>query len=172
MNNKLKEIQDKFIQEWGSVGSAWGINKTMAQINGLLWISSEPLNTDQIMERIDISRGNAHKNIKELLNFGIAKPVIIKGDRKEYFTSIKDPWTLFKVVMKERKKREMDPMLEALDSFIQETKGLKGKEEKEFHDKLKEMKEFSEIFTGLVDKLSNFEKDFLIKYLIDLLVKM
>lgn len=171
MNEKIKQIQDDFIQEWGSVGSAWGIGRTMAQINGLLLISKEPLNTDQIMERLDISRGNAHKNIKELLNFGVAKSVIQKNSRKEYFTCIKDPWTLFKVVMKERKKREMDPMLRALETFIEKSSEVNGLEAKEFKTQLVELKDFTETFTTLVDKLSNFERDYLIKYLAGLLVK-
>ena len=107
-------VRDEFVAQWGAISSSWGINRTMAQIHALLMVSPAPMFTDEIMDLLQISRGNAHGNLKELVNWGIVKSVYKKGDRKEYFEAEKDVWRMFCTITRERKRREIDPALEVL----------------------------------------------------------
>lgn len=101
---KLAEAKQQFIQSWGSLATQWGINKTMAQIHALLMATPTPLNQDEMMEQLNISRGNVNMNIRELINWGLVERVILPGERKEYFTAEKDIWKVARQVIKERKK--------------------------------------------------------------------
>ena len=114
---KLEEAKLEFIQSWGILGSQWGINRTMAQVHALLLISSSPLSTDEIMDELSISRGNANMNIRELMNWELVTKVIVPGDRKEYFSAEKDIWKVATRIMYQRKKRELDPMLKTLEKI-------------------------------------------------------
>lgn len=111
---KLAEAKQQFIASWGAFGTHWGINRTMAQIHALLLISSDPLSQDDIMEELNISRGNVNMNIRELISWGLVERVILTGERKEFFTAEKDIWKVVKQIVKERKKRELEPMLKLL----------------------------------------------------------
>ncbi len=112
---KLTEARQQFISSWGAFGTHWGINRTMAQIHALLLINADPLTQDDIMEELNISRGNTNMNIRELINWGLVERVLLPGERKEYFTAEKDIWKVVRQIVKERKKRELEPMLELLD---------------------------------------------------------
>ena len=114
---KLTEAKQQFISSWGAFGTHWGINRTMAQIHALLLISPDPLTQDDIMEELNISRGNTNMNIRELINWGLVDRMILPGERKEFFTAEKDIWKVVKQIVKERKKRELDPMLKLLDQL-------------------------------------------------------
>lgn len=114
---KLIEARQQFISSWGAFGTHWGINRTMAQIHALLLISADPLTQDDIMELLNISRGNTNMNIRELINWGLVERVLLTGERKEYFTAEKDIWQVVKKIVKERKKRELEPMLQLLDKL-------------------------------------------------------
>src|SRR5687768_1997289 len=96
------------------MGSAWGINRTMAQIHALLLTSAHPLTTDGIMAELRISRGNAHANLRDLADWGLIRSVIIKGDRKEFFEAEKDVWKMFSIIARERSKRQLRPALNVL----------------------------------------------------------
>lgn len=111
---KLAEAKQQFISSWGAFGTQWGINRTMAQIHALLLVSVNPLTQDDIMEELSISRGNVNMNIRELIGWGLVDRVIIAGERKEYFSAEKDIWKVATQIMKERKKRELDPMIKLL----------------------------------------------------------
>ena len=111
---KLAEAKKQFINSWGAFGTHWGINKTMAQIHALLMVSPEPLTQDDVMEELNISRGNVNMNIRELINWGLVDRVIQQGERREYFTAEKDIWKVATQIVRERKKRELDPMLKLL----------------------------------------------------------
>ena len=111
---KLKEARDQFVSQWGVMGTQWGINRTMAQIHALLMTSPEALSTDEVMEELAISRGNAHTNLKELVNWGLLRIVTRKGERKEYFEAELDVWEIFRRIVQERKRREIDPALDLL----------------------------------------------------------
>ena len=121
---KLIEARQQFISCWGAFGTHWGINRTMAQIHALLLISPDPLTQDDLMEQLNISRGNTNMNIRELINWGLVERVILSGERKEYFTAEKDIWKVVKQIVKERKKRELEPMLQLLDK-LEEVEGDK-----------------------------------------------
>jgi len=110
----LTEAQDRFIAAWGQMGSTWGISRTMAEIHALLYITSEPLNTDEVMERLEISRGNASMSLRALVDWGIVTKVHRRGDRKEYFQAEQDVWTMLKQVIRERLRREVHPVLTSL----------------------------------------------------------
>ena len=114
---KLIEARQQFISSWGAFGTHWGINRTMAQIHALLLVSPDPLTQDDMMEQLNISRGNTNMNIRELINWGLVERVLLSGERKEYFSAEKDIWKVVKLIVKERKKRELEPMLQLLDKL-------------------------------------------------------
>ncbi|WP_290795564.1 GbsR/MarR family transcriptional regulator [Flavihumibacter sp. UBA7668] len=121
---KLSEAKAQFIQTWGSLATQWGINKTMAQIHALLLITPNPLSQDDLMEELSISRGNANMNIRELIDWGLVDRVIIPGERKEFFLAEKDIWKVSRQIIKERKKRELEPLNKVLEQ-LQEVEGDK-----------------------------------------------
>ncbi|MEL7484095.1 MAG: MarR family transcriptional regulator [Planctomycetota bacterium] len=108
------EAQDAFIAAWGQMAGAWGISRTMAEVHALLYITGEALNTDEIMDRLEISRGNASMSIRALLDWGIVSRTHKRGDRKEYFTADQDVWSMFRAIVRERMKREVEPLLAVL----------------------------------------------------------
>jgi DNA-binding transcriptional regulator GbsR (MarR family) len=114
---QLQEAKQQFVSAWGSFGSNWGINRTMAQIHALLLVSHEPISADDVMRELHISRGNVNMNLRELINWGLVDRVILTGERKEFFTAEKDIWKVARTIVKERKKRELEPMLKFMDSI-------------------------------------------------------
>jgi len=114
---ELTEAKKKFIEAWGKLGSEWGINRTMAQVHALLLISPEALSTEEIMEELSISRGNANMTLRDLIGWGLIEKQHKAGERKEYFYADKDTWNIARQVAKERKKRELDPVLKILDEL-------------------------------------------------------
>jgi len=140
---KLDEAKKQFIAAWGSFGSNWGINRTMAQIHALLLVSHNPLSADDVMEQLAISRGNVNMNLRELIDWTLVDRVIITGERKEFFTAEKDIWKVARIIVKERKKRELEPMLKFLDS-VNEVDGDKtDPATKTFTDVISNIKKFS-----------------------------
>src|SRR5262245_12061850 len=123
---KLDSIQQRFILHWGEMGTRWGINRTVAQIHALLFISPRPLHAEEIAETLNVARSNVSTSLKELQGWGIVKLVHVLGDRRDHFQSLKDVWELFRVVLDERKKREIDPTLTMLLASIEEAKEDKG----------------------------------------------
>jgi DNA-binding transcriptional regulator GbsR (MarR family) len=114
---KLTEAKEQFINSWGAFGSQWGINRTMAQIHALLLVTNNPLSQDDVMEQLDISRGNTNMTIRDLIDWGLVERVIITGERKEFFIAEKDIWKVAIQIIKERKKRELEPMLKLLEQL-------------------------------------------------------
>ena len=131
---KLTEAKQQFISSWGAFGTHWGINRTMAQIHALLLISPDPMTQDDIMEELDISRGNTNMNIRELINWGLVERILLSGERKEYFSAEKDIWKVMKQIVKERKKRELEPMLQLLDKLVEVEGDKRDKQVKTFVD--------------------------------------
>src|SRR5213080_12497 len=111
---QLRNVQDTFIRRWGEMGQTWGINRTMAEIHALLYITAQPLCTDDVMERLHISRGNASMSLRALCDWGIIRRLHKRGERREYFESLGDVWEMFSIIAAERKRREMDPVLETI----------------------------------------------------------
>jgi DNA-binding transcriptional regulator GbsR (MarR family) len=140
---KLEEAKSQFISAWGSFGSNWGINRTMAQIHALLLISHQPLSADDVMEQLAISRGNVNMNIRELIDWTLVDRVIITGERKEFFSAEKDIWKVARIIVKERKKRELEPMLKFLDTVSQIDGDKNDPATKTFTDAIANIKKFS-----------------------------
>ncbi|MBS1613704.1 MAG: transcriptional regulator, partial [Bacteroidetes bacterium] len=111
---KLDEAKQRFVEAWGTLGTNWGINRTMAQIHALLLVTDEPLSTDQIMEILDISRGNVNMNMRALIDWGLAERRLKTGERMEFFTGEKDIWKVAVKIIRERRKREIDPLRSTL----------------------------------------------------------
>ena len=114
---KLKEAKKGFIQTWARLGAEWGINRTMAQVHALLLATEKPLTTDDVMDELSISRGNANINLRELMNWNLIYRELVPGDRKEYFKAEKDIWEMAKRITRERKKREIEPVLRELSQM-------------------------------------------------------
>ncbi|RYG17567.1 MAG: transcriptional regulator, partial [Chitinophagaceae bacterium] len=120
----LAEAKLKFIEAWGKLGSEWGINRTMAQVHALLLISPEAITTEDIMEQLSISRGNTNMTVRDLIGWGLVEKQHKAGERKEYFFADKDVWNIARQVAKERKKRELEPVLK----ILAELSSVKGDE--------------------------------------------
>ncbi len=116
--DRLHQVQDQFILEWGRMSSSWGINRTMAQIHALLLITGRPHSMDEIIDRLGISRGNASMNLRDLMDWGLVQRFRRPGDRKDIYLSDSDPWQVFARVVRERKRREIDPTSTAIRDCI------------------------------------------------------
>ncbi len=129
------------------MGTRWGINRTVAQIHALLYIWPEPLNAETITETLKVARSNVSNSLRELQGWGIVKLAHVLGDRRDHFESMKDPWEMFRVVLNERKKREIDPTMAVLEECLADLKG-KGKEDVYTRQRLEELSEFFRSTTG------------------------
>jgi DNA-binding transcriptional regulator GbsR (MarR family) len=142
--SEFEEIKEKFILHWGEMGSLWGINRTMAQVHALLFISPEPLCANDIMEELQISRGNVSMALRELIAWGIASRVHLKGERREFYTTEKDVWTLFRIIARERKKREVDPTIEVLRESVARLNQMPDSEGQYEREQIKSLLDFFE----------------------------
>jgi HTH-type transcriptional regulator, glycine betaine synthesis regulator len=114
VSSKLEQSKALFIRRWGEMGPYWGINRTMAEIHALLYLSTRPLCTDDVMDKLQVSRGNASMNLRALVDWGLIQRVHVMGDRKEYFVSETDVWTMFRTIAHQRKRREVEPLMEVI----------------------------------------------------------
>src|SRR5947199_6730607 len=114
LTQRLEEVEDQFVELWGAMSSLWGISPTMARIHGLLYMSGAALSMDDIMERLAISRGNVSMNLSKLVEWGLVRRVHKRGDRRDYYESLSDVWEMFTLVAAQRKRREIDPILNTL----------------------------------------------------------
>lgn len=161
---QMTPVIQKFILHWGEMGTRWGINRTVAQIHALLYISPRPLPADEIVEALGVARSNVSNSLKELQGWGIVRLVHVLGDKRDHFESIKDVWELFRIVLNERKKREIDPTLHMLRECITEAES--GKTASDYtHAKLRELADFFEITTGWYEQVSKWPTGALVKML-------
>ncbi len=167
----LNTARDEFISQWGAMGGAWGINRTMAQVHALLMTSEKALTTDEVMEELKISRGNAHQNLRELVGWGLVRNIIKKGERKEYFESEKDVWRMFCTIARERKRREIEPALKALRACDEQTKSLRGEKAMAFNRQIKELSEFLGQMDSIMDRVSRAEQSAIMPLLLKMLAK-
>jgi DNA-binding transcriptional regulator GbsR (MarR family) len=163
---KLAEAKQHFIGSWGAFGTHWGINRTMAQIHALLLISSDPLTQDDIMEELNISRGNVNMNTRELINWGLIERVILSGERKEYFSAEKDIWKVVKQIVKERKKRELEPMLKLLDQLENVEGDKKDRNVKSFVDTVSSIKKLGNQADKTLDTMIKAEESWFVGNLV------
>jgi DNA-binding transcriptional regulator GbsR (MarR family) len=165
---KLSEARQQFIASWGAFGTHWGINRTMAQVHALLLISPEPLTQDDVMEQLSVSRGNANMNIRELIDWGLVDRVIVPGERKEYFSAEKDIWKVATQIVKERKKRELDPMLKLINQLSVVEGDKKDKETKAFLDTINGIKKFGEQADRTLDTMIKSEESWFLSAMLKL----
>ncbi len=165
---KLTEARQQFISNWGAFGTHWGINRTMAQIHALLLISPDPVTQDDVMEELNISRGNVNMNIRELINWGLIERVILSGERKEYFTAEKDIWKVVRQIVKERKKRELEPMLQLLDKLETVEGDRRDKAVKSFVDVVSGIKKLGKQADKTLDTMIRAEENWFVSNLIKL----
>lgn len=155
---ELTEAKQQFINSWGAFGTQWGINRTMAQIHALLLISPNPLSQDDIMEQLTVSRGNVNMNIRDLIGWGLIERVIVQGERKEYFTAEKDIWKVATQIIKERKKRELDPMLKLLGQ-LEQIENSKDKDAKAFLQIIADIKKLGNHADKMLDVVIKAEEN-------------
>ena len=149
--NPLTPIQQKFILHWGEMGAKWGINRTVAQIHALLYLSDKPLNAEEIATTLGVARSNVSNSLRELQGWGVVKITHILGDRRDHFESMKDVWEMFRVIVDERKKREADPVLNMLRDAVAEAK-KPGAADAHTRERLTEMLQFFDLMTGWVEQ--------------------
>ena len=147
----LTEGKEKFIQSWGTLGSNWGINRTMAQVHALLLISPQSLTAEEIMEQLKISRGNANMNLRALIDWGLVHKELKPGERKEFFLAEKDMWEVARQIIIHRKKKELEPMLKVLDDITSVENECPKSEE--FCKVVRELKMFTCKADSTLDKL-------------------
>jgi Predicted transcriptional regulators len=165
-NMELQTSKQKFIETWGALGSEWGINKSVAQVQALLLVSMDPISTDEIMEALTISRGNANMSLRQLMDYGIIYKKVIAGERKEYFVAEKDIWKWAVKIAMMRKQKEIDPVMNVLSELKEETNKNKTIEGKEFYKTVNDIHSFTEQLSTLSDKIfSSNRGELLIKLL-------
>lgn len=118
MQDALMQAKNLLVRRWGEMGGYWGINRTMAEIHALLFVTREPLCTNDIMEALQVSRGNASMNLRALIDWGLIERVHKLGDRKEYFRADTDVWHMFETIMRERRRREVEPIISTIDRCL------------------------------------------------------
>lgn len=144
MSDALSESKALLVRRWGEMGGYWGINRTMAEIHALLFVSSEPLCTDDIMQQLHVSRGNASMNLRALVDWGLIERVHKLGDRKEYFQADTDVWHMFETIMRERRRREVEPIISTIDRCQEmvDANGDGDPDTAEFRKRIGELRDF------------------------------
>jgi DNA-binding transcriptional regulator GbsR (MarR family) len=153
---EYQEAKNKFVQTWGALGSQWGINKTMAQIHALLMVSADPVSMEDIMDELQISRGNASMNLRALIDWGIVYKEYKMGERREFFTAEKDVDELAIKIAKERSKREIKPALKLLKD-VASMSSKNTKEEKHFVEQTTKLYDFVLKADNMVDKITEYK---------------
>lgn len=154
----IAESRKVFIETWGTLGSQWGVNKSVAQVHALLLVAPDPVSTDYIMDELMISRGNANMSLRQLLDWGIIFKKSIPGDRKEYFMAEKDVWKWSHKIGAVRKQRELDPVLKVLDELKLVKNVDKTEEGKEFVKQIAELDQFTSQLSRMADKVFSSQK--------------
>ena len=156
--NPHREVEDRFIEVWSDISQLWGVNKSVGRVHALLYLLPDALDIDSIAERLQISHGNASTSIRDLMAWGVVRRVTKPGDRKTFFEAEKDPWTWFHTTIRERRRREVVPVMERLHEaagFAEgASKGAKGAERKELeelHGKIEQFADFAHEFVDLID---------------------
>ncbi|WP_459873561.1 GbsR/MarR family transcriptional regulator [Endothiovibrio diazotrophicus] len=159
---QLTPVTEKFVLHWGEMGSRWGVNRTVAQIHALLYLSPEPLNAEEITHTLGVARSNVSNSLKELQGWGLVKTVHVLGDRRDHFESLKDPWDLFLTIVEERKRREIDPTLTVLRQCVMEGGGKRGAE-REVQERIEAVLGFVEGLTGWYEQMKRLPRPVLMK---------
>jgi len=141
----LSPVHEKFILHWGEMGTRWGINRTVAQVHALLYITGRPMHAEEITDTLGVARSNVSTSLKELQSWGIVKVTHVMNDRRDHFDTTADVWALFQQIMDERKRREIDPTVAVLRECVADAK---SSGDKEAEKRLRELSDFVESMTG------------------------
>lgn len=160
---ELTPISERFILHWGEMGTRWGVNRTVAQIHALLYLSERPLPADEIADTLSVARSNVSTSLKELLAWRLVRIIHVMGDRRDHFDTSKDVWELFKLIVEGRKQREIDPTLTVLGELLANP-DLK-KEPAGTRQRIEETQQFIKVLTGWADEMLRLEPDTLMKLL-------
>ncbi|MCK4657922.1 MAG: transcriptional regulator [Phycisphaerae bacterium] len=152
----IEQSKALFIRRWGEMAASWGISRTMAEIHALLFVSTRPLCTDDVMGRLQVSRGSASMNLRELTRWGLIERMHVRGDRKEYFKAESDVWQMFETISHERRRREVEPIIETInrcmemiDSNLQQLTGKERDETLEYRRRIDAMLEFLDVVNAI-----------------------
>jgi len=159
---KLTPVMEKFIVHWGEMGTRWGVNRTVAQIHALLYLSPGAMNAEEISETLGVARSNVSTSLKELMSWGLVKVSHVLGDRRDHFESMKDLWEIFNCVVAERKKREIDPTLTLLRQCELEAE-TDTETSSEIKQRISNMTEFLETLTGWYEQMNTIPKSTMVK---------
>jgi DNA-binding transcriptional regulator GbsR (MarR family) len=161
---KLSAVQEKFVLHWGEMGTRWGVNRTVAQIHALLYIAPRALNAEEIAETLNVARSNVSNSLKELQSWRIVKLVHVMGDKRDHFESLRDVWEMFRIVLDERKRREIDPTISILEECIADA-GKDKEADSGTEERLRELHRFFESTTTWYTQVSRLPTIALVKFL-------
>ncbi len=150
----------KFVLHWGEMGSTWGVNRTVAQMYALLYLSPKPLTAEEISETLTLARSTVSTGLRELQSWGIVRVIHVLGDRRDHFEAMSDVWEMFRVIVSERKRREVDPALAMLRESIAE---LTNESDAYVKKRLQEMLDLFEITTKIYDQVEQMPMDTVVK---------
>jgi DNA-binding transcriptional regulator GbsR (MarR family) len=150
--DKLSPIVEKFVSCWGEMGARWGVNRSVAQMHALFYLSAEPLNAEEIAATLGVARSNTSTRLRELEGWGLIRPVYVRGERRQHYEAVQDVWTNFRVILQERKRRDIDPTIAILRECLIEAEGAQPPD---LHtvQRLREALEFFKAITALYDDL-------------------
>ena len=160
----VSDTAEKFILHWGEMGTRWGVNRTVAQIHALLYLSPDPLPADEIAETLGVARSNVSTSLKELQAWGIVRIVHQMGDRRDHFESMKDPWEMFQTILDERKRREIDPTIALLRECMAEADRNKKTGDPLTRERIGDLLEFFETMTTWYGQIRSMPQGAVIKF--------
>ena len=163
--NKLTPVQQKFVLHWGEMGTRWGINRTVAHLHALLYLAPKPLQAEEICEALGVARSNVSTSLRELQNLGLIKITHVLGDRRDHFEIVTpDVWQMFRIVLDERKKREIDPTVAVLKACVEQAE-QGGRTEELTRERLAAMRDFFEATSGWYDQVGRLPGSGLLKFI-------
>jgi DNA-binding transcriptional regulator GbsR (MarR family) len=148
----LTSIQKQLVLHWGEMGTRWGINRTVAQIHALLYLSPRPVPADEIAETLTIARSNVSTSVRELESWGIVRPVHVLGDRREHYECLKDVGEMFRMIIEQRKRRELDPTIQLLKTCRAELQ--RDGQDSYTRERVDDLAEFFETVTAAYDEIN------------------
>ncbi len=159
---QLSPAVERYVLHWGEMGTRWGTNRTVAQIQALLYLSPEPLRADQIVDALSVARSNVSTSIRELQSFGLVRMTHVLGDRRDYFESLHDVWELFRVIIEQRKQRELNPTLSMLRKAAEEVDD-EDDTDPVIKERIHNMLEFVETTSGWYEQIADIPTSTLTK---------
>jgi len=160
---KLSPIQERFVLHWGEMGSRWGVNRTVAQIHALLYLSERPITADEICETLELARSNVSTSLRELQGWHLAKVVHVLGDRRDHFDTSKNIWEIFRIVVEERRKREIEPTLSMLRAALLESPETDV--DRRSQARMREVHDFLDAGTAWIDEMNRLSPDTVMRLL-------